>query len=345
MLSPPPLPGTLPFLRVSNNPIQFLDKKTIFILWSDLREVTKELCPDLHQRVLETKGSPKELVEEATEALEKMLRYINSNNTLKLVFLDKTKCTVHIPGLNNKSQPEVYKWIKDTNQDLTALEDLCFSGILEKFQTTSTMLLSCGTSSSLLGNLGGIGVSRSIPPISQLPGSAAENKRRRAIKSKISFPLLGSDDPIGLEKEVQAHPKKKRRAIDLLRRDEEEEPEVLVDIVFNPQSPEYFDVAYTDSGTIFDPFASSPLVNSPVTSGFEKPGSISSKQRCQVPTSVAEVVAKAKGRTGTQDKFISQVKEVDICFSYLTQDREPPMTKTLAAATLSKEFPNFGNTE
>ncbi|KAI9326517.1 hypothetical protein BDR26DRAFT_877165 [Obelidium mucronatum] len=108
---------------------------------------------------------------------------------------------------------------------------------------------------------------------------------------------------------------------------------VLVDIVFNPQSPEYFDVAYTDSGTIFDPFASSPLVNSPVTSMYEKPDSISSKQRRQVPTSVAEVVAKAEGRTGTQDKFISQVKEV-----------EPPMTKTLAAATLSKEFPNFGNT-
>ncbi|KAI9346569.1 hypothetical protein BDR26DRAFT_855773 [Obelidium mucronatum] len=96
--------------------------------------------------------------------------------------------------------------------------------------------------------------------------------------------------------------------------------------------------------TIFDPFASSLLVNSPVTSGYEKPGSISSKQRRQVPTSVAEVVAKAKGRTGTQDKFISQVKEVGIRFSYLTQDREPPMTKTLAAATLSKEFPNFGNT-
>ncbi|KAI9334240.1 hypothetical protein BDR26DRAFT_867057 [Obelidium mucronatum] len=69
-----------------------------------------------------------------------------------------------------------------------------------------------------------------------------------------------------------------------------------------------------------------------------------SKQSRQVPTSVAEVVAKAKGRTGTQDKFISQVKEVGIRFSYLTQDREPPMTKTLAAATLSKEFPNFGNT-
>ncbi|KAI9325802.1 hypothetical protein BDR26DRAFT_878630 [Obelidium mucronatum] len=120
------------------------------------------------------------------------------------------------------------------------------------------------------------------------------------------------------------------------------EDSVLVDTVFNPQSPNYFDVAYTDSGTIFDPFASSPLVNSPVTS--EKPGSISSKQRRQVPTSVAEVVAKAKGRTGTQDKFISQVKEVGICFSYLTQDREPPMTKTLAAATLSKQFPNFGNT-
>ncbi|KAI9317822.1 hypothetical protein BDR26DRAFT_1016274 [Obelidium mucronatum] len=51
------------------------DKKTIFILWSDLREVTKELCPDLHQRVMETKGSPKELVEEATEALDKMLRF------------------------------------------------------------------------------------------------------------------------------------------------------------------------------------------------------------------------------------------------------------------------------
>ncbi|KAI9329532.1 hypothetical protein BDR26DRAFT_872291 [Obelidium mucronatum] len=133
------------------------------------------------------------------------------------------------------------------------------------------------------------------------------------------------------------------------------EDSVLVDTVFNPQSPEYFDVAYTDSGTIFDPFASSPLVNSPVTSTsplvnspvtsmYEKPGSISSKQRRQVPTSVAEVVAKAKGRTGTQDKFISQVKEVGIRFSYLTQDREPPMTKTLAAATLSKEFPNFGNT-
>ncbi|KAI9310427.1 hypothetical protein BDR26DRAFT_889062, partial [Obelidium mucronatum] len=133
------------------------------------------------------------------------------------------------------------------------------------------------------------------------------------------------------------------------------EDSVLVDTVFNPQSPEYFDVAYTDSGTIFDPFASSPLVNSPVTSTsplvnspvtsmYEKPGSISSKERRQVPTSVAEVVAKAKGRTGTQDKFISQVKEVGIRFSYLTQDREPPMTKTLAAATLSKEFPNFGNT-
>ncbi|KAI9349698.1 hypothetical protein BDR26DRAFT_852630, partial [Obelidium mucronatum] len=96
--------------------------------------------------------------------------------------------------------------------------------------------------------------------------------------------------------------------------------------------------------TIFDPFATSPLVKSPVTSMYEKPGFISSKQRRQVPTSVAEVVAKAKGRTGTQDKFISQVKEVGIRFSYLTQDREPPMTKTLAAATLSKEFPNFGHT-
>ncbi|KAI9333547.1 hypothetical protein BDR26DRAFT_868094 [Obelidium mucronatum] len=111
------------------------------------------------------------------------------------------------------------------------------------------------------------------------------------------------------------------------------EDSVLVDTVFNPQSPEYFDVAYTDSGTIFDPFASSPLVNSPVTSGYEKPGSFSSKQRHV-----------SKGRTGTQDKFISQVKEVGIRFSHLTQDREPPMTKTLAAATLSKEFPNFGNT-
>ncbi|KAI9335154.1 hypothetical protein BDR26DRAFT_897669 [Obelidium mucronatum] len=115
-------------------------------------------------------------------------------------------------------------------------------------------------------------------------------------------------------------------------------------MIFNPQSQEYFDVANTDSGTIFDPFASSPLVNSPVTSMYEKPGSISSKQHRQDPTSVAEVVAKAKGRTGTQDKFISQVKEVGISFSYLTQDREPPMTKTLAAATLSKEFPNFGKT-
>ncbi|KAI9324522.1 hypothetical protein BDR26DRAFT_881157 [Obelidium mucronatum] len=121
---------------------------------------------------------------------------------------------------------------------------------------------------------------------------------------------------------------------------------VLVDIALDPHSPDYFDVAYTDSGAMFDPFASSPLINSPVTgpSLQEKPSSISSKQRRQVPTSVAEVVAKAKGRTGTQDKFISQVKEVGIRFSYLTQDREPPMTKTLAAATLSKEFPNFGNT-
>ncbi|KAI9326071.1 hypothetical protein BDR26DRAFT_1013577 [Obelidium mucronatum] len=65
--------------------------------WSDLRE----LCPDLHQRVMETKGAPKELVEEATEALDKI--YINSNNTLKLVFFDKTK----------------------------SLEDLCFSGIVD----------------------------------------------------------------------------------------------------------------------------------------------------------------------------------------------------------------------
>ncbi|KAI9326550.1 hypothetical protein BDR26DRAFT_877125, partial [Obelidium mucronatum] len=121
---------------------------------------------------------------------------------------------------------------------------------------------------------------------------------------------------------------------------------VLVDIALDPHSPDYFDVAYTDSGAMFDPFASSPLINSPVTgpSLQEKPSSISSKQRRQVPTSVAEVVTKAKGRTGTQDKFISQVKEVGIRFSYLTQDREPPMTKTLAAATLSKEFPNFGNT-
>ncbi|KAI9343661.1 hypothetical protein BDR26DRAFT_858491 [Obelidium mucronatum] len=121
---------------------------------------------------------------------------------------------------------------------------------------------------------------------------------------------------------------------------------VLVDIALDPHSPDYFDVAYTDSGAMFDPFASSPLINSPVTgpSLQEKPSSIASKQRRQVPTSVAEVVAKAKGRTGTQDKFISQVKEVGIRFSYLTQDREPPMTKTLAAATLSKEFPNFGNT-
>ncbi|KAI9346840.1 hypothetical protein BDR26DRAFT_855215 [Obelidium mucronatum] len=97
---------------------------------------------------------------------------------------------------------------------------------------------------------------------------------------------------------------------------------------------------------MFDPFATSPLVHSPVTgpSMQERPSSISSKQRRQVPTSVAEVVAKAKGRTGTQDKFISQVKEVGIRFSYLTQDQEPLMTKTHAAATLSKEFPNFGNT-
>ncbi|KAI9326074.1 hypothetical protein BDR26DRAFT_1013579 [Obelidium mucronatum] len=84
--------------------------------WSDLRE----LCPDLHQRVMETKGAPKELVEEATEALDKI--YINSNNTLKLVFFDKTKCTVQIPGLKIKYL---------TNQDLTALEDLCFSGIVD----------------------------------------------------------------------------------------------------------------------------------------------------------------------------------------------------------------------
>ncbi|KAI9336951.1 hypothetical protein BDR26DRAFT_919877, partial [Obelidium mucronatum] len=85
---------------------------------------------------------------------------------------------------------------------------------------------------------------------------------------------------------------------------------------------------------MFDPFASSPLINSPVTgpSLQEKPSSISSKQRRQVPTSVAEVVAKAKGRTGTQDKFIKK------------WDQEPPMTKNHAAATLSKEFPNFGNT-
>ncbi|KAI9312787.1 hypothetical protein BDR26DRAFT_887920 [Obelidium mucronatum] len=110
---------------------------------------------------------------------------------------------------------------------------------------------------------------------------------------------------------------------------------VLVDIALDPHSPDYFDVAYTDSGAMFDPFASSPLINSPVTGSSlqEKLSSIASKQRRQVPTSVAEVVAKAKGRTGTQDKFISQVKEV-----------EPPMAKTLAAATLSKEFPNFGNT-
>ncbi|KAI9325080.1 hypothetical protein BDR26DRAFT_880005 [Obelidium mucronatum] len=119
---------------------------------------------------------------------------------------------------------------------------------------------------------------------------------------------------------------------------------VLVDIVFNPHSPELPFWLNSSLRTIFDPFASSQLVNSPVTSMYEKPGSISSKQRCQVPMSVAEVVAKAKGRTGTQDKFISQVKKVGIRFSYLTQDREPPMTKTLAASTLSQEFPNFGNT-
>ncbi|KAI9349108.1 hypothetical protein BDR26DRAFT_852969 [Obelidium mucronatum] len=80
---------------------------------------------------------------------------------------------------------------------------------------------------------------------------------------------------------------------------------VLVDIALDPHSPDYFD----EDEKSYLPIAS--------------------KQRRQVPTSVAEVVAKAKGRTGTQDKFI---------------DREPPMTKTLAAATLSKEFPNFGNT-
>ncbi|KAI9341095.1 hypothetical protein BDR26DRAFT_971350 [Obelidium mucronatum] len=145
--------------------------------------------------------------------------------TLKLVFLDKTKCTVHIPGLKNKTLTEVYKWIKDTNQDLTALEDLCFSGIVD------------------------------------LDGNQSDNNAKRIA--------------------------------------------ALAKYIY---------------------------------------GSMSSKQRCQVPTSVAEVVAKAKGHTSNQDKFISQVKEVGICFSYLTQDREPPMTKTLAAATLSKESPTFGNT-
>ncbi|KAI9336944.1 hypothetical protein BDR26DRAFT_1008668 [Obelidium mucronatum] len=253
-----PLPDTLPSLRVSNNPnrlsIQFSfdeiknglwkqapyktkdDKKTIFILWSDLREVTEEVCPDLHTRVVETKGSPKELVEEATEALDKI--YINSNNTLKLVFLDKTKCTVHIPGLKNKTLTEVYKWIKDTNQDLTVLGDLCFSGIVDldgnwsendeeraaalakyiyarkvsnnKFHvvfaptptdTNATKITRKATARAArqqAATEGGSDTDPDIPPISQLPGSAAENERRRAIKSTVTLPALGSDDPIGL---------------------------------------------------------------------------------------------------------------------------------------------------
>ncbi|KAI9327791.1 hypothetical protein BDR26DRAFT_1012597 [Obelidium mucronatum] len=480
MQSPP-----LPAIRVNNDPdilsIKFSfdeiksgswkeapykakdNKKTIWILWSDLREVTSKLLPDLHQKVIYTKGSPDELVKEACEALEKMLRYINSNQTLKLAFFEKTKCTVHIPGLQHKTLQDVFKWIKDTNQDLTALEDLCFSGILDldgkrsendeeramalakyiyarknsnnKFHvvfaptpadTNATKITNKATvHATRQASASVVDTEQDIPSISKLPGSASENKHTRVFKNEELGEVhqrkkrhmeeieVEDDEKPQDEKKAELHPKKKQLVITFLGSVVEEEEKkmvsvkcmfqnhgavfrcnvegtvaegnkakvlladvlaaakvhpatthfrrsvnsvswftrneyifdntVLVDVIFNPQSPEYFDVAHTNSGTNFDPFASSPLVNSPVTM-YEKPGSISSKQRRQVPTSVAEVVAKAKGRTGTQDKFNSQVKEVGIRFSYLTQDREPPMTKTLAAATLSKEFPNFGNT-
>ncbi|KAI9323004.1 hypothetical protein BDR26DRAFT_317023 [Obelidium mucronatum] len=413
------------------------------------------VLPDLHQKVIYTKGSPHELVKEACEALEKILRYINSNQTLKLVFFEKTKCTVHIPGLQHKSLQDVFKWIKDTSQDLSALEDLCFSGILDldgkrsendeeraialakyiyarknsnnKFNvvfaptpadTNATKITSKDTNANKITNKATVHATRQasasvvdteqdIPSIIKLPGSASENKHTRVFKNEelgeVHEKKKRHMEEIEVEddekpQDEELHPKKKQLFINFLGSVVEEEEKkmvsvkcmfqnhgavfrcnvegtvaegnkakvlladvlaaakahpatthfrrsvisvswftknvyifedsVLVDTVFNPQSPEYFDVAYTDSGTIFDPFASSLLVNSPVTSGYEKPGSISSKQRRQVPTSVAEVVAKAKGRTGTQDKFISQVKEVGIRFSYLTQDREPPMTKT-----------------
>ncbi|KAI9326068.1 hypothetical protein BDR26DRAFT_1013575 [Obelidium mucronatum] len=147
--------------------------------WSDLRE----LCPDLHQRVMETKGAPKELVEEATEALDKI--YINSNNTLKLVFFDKTK----------------------------SLEDLCFSGIVdidgncsendeERIAALAKYIYARKVSNNKYhvvfaptpADTNATKIAKKATAC-----SAAENKRIRAIKSKISIPLLGSDDHIGLE--------------------------------------------------------------------------------------------------------------------------------------------------